>query len=332
MRDLQIAVLGAGVVGVNTALRIQEEFPSAKITLIDDKFNETTLSYGPAGVFRPAQHFGGIPTDRAKAMIRTSFKYYEQLLNVPDSGVTKLAGYIFSDTHENNVKNDFLQGLVPRYRPATLEERQTDSSKLWKHGSYFETMRTQCTLFIPWALNKYKQRGGTTRQKHITNLNELQNEYDVVFNCTGLNAKYLCDDPFVVPIRGQLIKVYAPQLKYFYYNDYDTYIFPLGNGTVCLGGCRNYDSFNTQVDRFDSMSIIERCSEIVPSLKDANVLSEWVGLRPHRNVIRLEAENLGKLKVIHNYGHCGYGITTAPGTADHVVNLFKNSHSTKSKL
>lgn len=66
MRDLEIAVLGAGVVGVNTALRIQEEFPSAKITLIDDKFDETTLSYGPAGIFRPSSDFGGIAPERAK--------------------------------------------------------------------------------------------------------------------------------------------------------------------------------------------------------------------------------------------------------------------------
>lgn len=66
MGDMKIAVLGAGVVGVNTALRIQEEFPSAKITLIDDKFDRTTLSYGPAGLFRPSPNFGGMPAEVTK--------------------------------------------------------------------------------------------------------------------------------------------------------------------------------------------------------------------------------------------------------------------------
>lgn len=93
------------------------------------------------------------------------------------------------------------------------------------------------------------------------------------------------------------LQVYAPQIKQFYYNDFNTYIFPLENGMVTLGGCRNYDDYNLEVDEFDTQSIIKRCSDIVSSLKGAKILSQWVGLRPHRNVIRLEIENLGKLKV-----------------------------------
>lgn len=42
----------------------------------------------------------------------------------------------------------------------------------------------------------------------VSNLSELENDYDVVFNCTGMGSKYLCDDRHMVPIRGQLIKVY----------------------------------------------------------------------------------------------------------------------------
>lgn len=66
MGDLKVAVLGAGVVGVNTVLQLQEQFPSANITLIDDKFNNETLSYGPAGIFRPGTQFGGLPTDTVR--------------------------------------------------------------------------------------------------------------------------------------------------------------------------------------------------------------------------------------------------------------------------
>ncbi|XP_065208091.1 D-aspartate oxidase-like [Planococcus citri] len=331
MRNLEIAVLGAGVVGVNTALRIQEEFPSAKVTLIHDKFYGTALSYGPPGIFYPSSDFGGFDRDLAKNIVRTSFKYYQQLLNIPKSGVTEIRGYLFSDTNESNVRSDLMESIVPCYRPTTEEERQLNS-KSWKYGSYFETIRTQCTLFIPWALKKFKQNGGVTLKKHITNFSELETEYDVVFNCTGLNAKYLCNDPFIVPIRGQLMHVYAPQIKNFYFNDSNTYIFPLGNGKVCMGGSRDYGSYETEVNHFDTLSIIKRCSEIVPSLKEPTILTQWVGLRPHRNIVRLEVENLGKLKIVHNYGHGGSGITTAPGSADHVVDLFKHSHSSKSKL
>jgi hypothetical protein len=47
----------------------------------------------------------------------------------------------------------------------------------------------------------------------------------------------------------------------------------------------------------DSAAIKERCFKLIPSLQKARVLQECVGLRPHRSVVRVEAEVLGKLKV-----------------------------------
>jgi len=59
---MHIGVLGAGIIGVNSALQIQNEFNNAKITLIADKFNNETLSAGAAGIFRPGTNFRG-PTE-----------------------------------------------------------------------------------------------------------------------------------------------------------------------------------------------------------------------------------------------------------------------------
>lgn len=54
---MHIGILGAGIVGFNTALRVQQELPNAEVTLIADKFVEDTTSYGAAGLFRPGSHF-----------------------------------------------------------------------------------------------------------------------------------------------------------------------------------------------------------------------------------------------------------------------------------
>jgi D-aspartate oxidase len=56
---MKIGVLGAGVIGLNTALRLQTEFPSGSITLLADRFEEETLSHGAAGIFRPGTAFAG---------------------------------------------------------------------------------------------------------------------------------------------------------------------------------------------------------------------------------------------------------------------------------
>lgn len=59
MSDLNIAVVGAGVVGVTTALELKKQFRNAKIAIIADKFYEDTTSYVAAGLFRPGTSFTG---------------------------------------------------------------------------------------------------------------------------------------------------------------------------------------------------------------------------------------------------------------------------------
>ena len=50
-----IVVLGAGVVGLSTAINIQKVIPNAKVTVIADKFDEDTTTYGSGGLFVPSQ-------------------------------------------------------------------------------------------------------------------------------------------------------------------------------------------------------------------------------------------------------------------------------------
>lgn len=106
--------------------------------------------------------------------------------------------------------------------------------------------------------------------------------------------------------------------------------------TTTKGGTRSYESYNLQIDKYDSLSIRERCESLLPSLSKASVVREAVGLRPYRSCVRVELEILTdfeskSLRVIHNYGHGGYGVTSAPGTAAYAVSLFMNSQS-RSKL
>lgn len=49
----KIAVIGAGVVGLSTAVCLQKEFPSSNVTIIADKVCDDTLSAGAGGLYRP---------------------------------------------------------------------------------------------------------------------------------------------------------------------------------------------------------------------------------------------------------------------------------------
>lgn len=50
---VRIAVIGAGVIGLSTAVNIQRLIPNAKVTIIADKFGTETTSNGAGGYFRP---------------------------------------------------------------------------------------------------------------------------------------------------------------------------------------------------------------------------------------------------------------------------------------
>jgi len=60
---MHFGVLGSGIIGLTTALELQKEFPTARVSVIADRFNEDTVSYVAAGIFRPGTSFMG-PTQK----------------------------------------------------------------------------------------------------------------------------------------------------------------------------------------------------------------------------------------------------------------------------
>ena len=102
-----------------------------------------------------------------------------------------------------------------------------------------------------------------------------------------------------------------------------------------------------EVSPHDSERIWSRACQTFPNISRAKILEEVVGLRPHRHQIflyfvqvrnrggiirvfgrfepRVEVEEVSsRLSVVHNYGHCGYGVLSAPGTSQQAISLINN--------
>lgn len=62
MAALNIAVLGAGVVGLTTAIELKKQIRDVAVDVIAEKFNRDTTSFVAAGLFRPGTSFSG-PTE-----------------------------------------------------------------------------------------------------------------------------------------------------------------------------------------------------------------------------------------------------------------------------
>ncbi|XP_020631851.1 D-amino-acid oxidase-like isoform X1 [Orbicella faveolata] len=207
-----------------------------------------------------------------------------------------------------------------------------------RFGYSFRTLFFNGKQYNPWLLERFQRLGGSVVKKTIHSLDELAGLYDVVVNCSGMRARELVNDLSMDPVRGQVLRVYAPWIKEAYFKgdkhlakqERYCYILPQANGEVVLGGTGYHNNFDTKVSADDTRHILEVTSKLIPSLKRAPVLEAWVGLRPGRPCTRIEKEvmkfkdKLGRersLKVVHNYGHGGSGLTVHWGCAADTADL-----------
>ncbi|XP_043229827.1 D-aspartate oxidase-like [Amphibalanus amphitrite] len=258
----------------------------------------------------------------SREIIDDSWRYYRELLaseNAVAAGICELSGYFFTKDGPEKVSNAHLARLCADYRPATERELRLCPGG-WTNGVFCTTLLADDTYHLGWLTERFKEAGGTIIEAEVRDLRELAG-YDIVANCSGLGAKRLLNDRRLVPLRGQVYKVKAPWIKTFLYCGEDTYVIP-GVDHVTLGGSRRFAATSLDIDKYESKAIWERCTRYVPSLRRAQIVEEWVGLRPHRDPVRIEKERLDTgLTVVHCYGHGGYGVMTAPGSAALVSRL-----------
>ena len=75
----QLLVLGGGIVGLNTALRLQKDFPQAEVTIMAADWGENTVSGVAAGFFRATPSIRGPTPDIAQQWTRESWAHYQHL-------------------------------------------------------------------------------------------------------------------------------------------------------------------------------------------------------------------------------------------------------------
>lgn len=326
MKRIWVVVVGAGVVGFSTAVCIAETLPFCSVTLVADRFSPDTTSDGAAGILFAAE-FPDIPLERQKRWFKDSFDHLlaiAQSQQSPEAGVMLSSGWqIFKEVPAN--PTPFWSDYVIGFRVMTDGELKRFPDH--KFGQAFTTIKCECSSYLPWLEKRFRKAGGQVEQRKVNSLQELSTSFDLIVNCSGLGSKTLVGDSQVYPVRGQVLKVEAPWLQHFIRDgDGKTYIYP-GIRSVTVGGTRQEGDWRLQVDRGDRESILERCSKLEPSLSRARVHSEWVGLRPSRRNPRVEKEMVQlqgrRVPVVHNYGHGGWGVTLAWGTAVESLGLVR---------
>lgn len=330
--SLKVAVIGAGIVGVSSAIQIAEKYKNnVNVTIVTDSITPNTTGDGSAGLWT-AYFIIGPANDREKLCEwgQASFTEYHRLWKsglCEESGLMLLPFLNLSGQPEP--MDAFSKNIVYGYTalsPNEISKFSHELGKDYKSGSRSIGFACEVKRYLPFLMERFKNIGGTIIRQHVESFDDLCEDYDVIINCTGVNAANLTNDPEIIPIRGQSVRVEAPWFFHCVIDDTRSGFIAPNIESVFLGGTAQYGNYDQTIDPLDSEKIIDGCQTICKSLKNAKLLWEWTGLRPGRNSIRLEYElyesaNGKNVPVIHNYGHGGSGITLAWGCGYDVAKL-----------
>ncbi|KAK7115477.1 D-aspartate oxidase-like [Littorina saxatilis] len=328
---VRVAIIGAGIVGLTSAVNVQKSIPGAKVTIIADKFDKDTTSAGAGGLYRPtAALVKGVPPETVREWVQDTWDYYTSLAMSPEAGETGqtlVPGYMLSD-NQSAVQNQLFESIVFNFKLLTPDDLKR--LKLpFKYGCSFVTVITQPQKFMPWLMRKFKEQGGTVEFRTVGKLDELAGAYDIVINCSALGSRQLVQDHSMYAVKGQLVHVKAPWVKTFLYCDdkkTPTYFIP-HDDCIIVGGTREEGNYSIDIVPEVQEDILRRAGEILPQIKGGRVVGSWAGIRPSRDPLRLEKELLTiggkKLRVVHNYGHGANGVTLSWGTSLRAARMAK---------
>lgn len=309
-----IAVLGAGVSGLTTAVLLAEK--GFDVQIITKSLPNKTTSAVAAAIWFPYEAY---PEDKVNRWSYASFRAFEKLSGIKQSGVSFIPFTAYLDTHEPPW---WLESLPESH----VLDNQVKSPVDPEHRGYrLNVPLIETPIYLDYLLHRFKNAGGHLIQKEIIHLGELNN-MQLTINCTGLGAKNLFQDELLFPIQGQIVKVEIdPEIEGFateYFlgeqGDEIAYIIPRRDCTILGGSVKKHQS-SEKHDEELTKRIIHYCAQFQPRVQNLSIQESVVGLRPGRTKIRVEKDP--HLPVIHNYGHGGAGFTVSWGCAQEVLNL-----------
>jgi len=302
---MEVTVVGAGVIGLSTALALEQR--GHRVRIVAAATGAQVTSWIAGAVWFPYR--AGPPAKVATWAAHTRGWLEDLARTTPAAGVDLLTGY------------EITPDDAPPWWRAACEIRWVPAPVHGTPGAWkFLAPRCEPALFVPWLAGQLR---ATIEHRAV---NDLASERgDVVINCTGLGAKALCNDAAMQPIQGQIL-ICAPggvDLQITITDDRDPeqifYVIPRRDELVVGGIARAWPSTDQPpVDDAITQRILRQAADL--GLPLGEVRRIHTGLRPFRAEVRLERDPLDH-RIIHNYGHGGAGFTLARGCAEDVAAL-----------
>jgi D-amino-acid oxidase len=308
------AVVGAGVIGLTTAVQLAEAGWNVQVLTKDPPTGTTSAAAG--AMWGP---YLVEPRRRVHDWATHSLRVFTGLAQIPRTGVRLVPGTEAARTITE----------PPEFLTMLDDVHLADHAQLppgFVIGWHYTVPLIDMDLYLPYLQDRLSSAGGTIRQHTITDLAEAAADVPVVINATGLGARDLTGDTSLTPIRGQLVVMDNPGITEFFTEDTGwspdlLHIYPHGDRLI-LGGVAQENSWDLRPDQETAQAIINRCASIDPRIAGIPITGHRVGLRPTRPAIRCEADTtITGYRLLHNYGHGGAGVSLSWGCASEIAAL-----------
>jgi D-amino-acid oxidase len=316
-----VVVVGAGVVGLTCAVRMLEA--GARVTVVAAEEPARTVSAMAAAVWYPTR------TDYDARVLDWARRTFDELAAQAVHGVS---GVVMRPTRmllrTASPQKPWWATAVRDFRVARPSEVSAPFAGEWQ----FTVPTVEMRPYLDWLMQRVTGGGGVLLRRRVERLSDVAHLARVVVNATGLAAGGLAADPSVHPARGHLVIVSNLGLRTSVRDEDNpaglTYVHPRRRDVV-LGGTFEPGASDCAPSDSIRRAIVERCTALVPELRGARVLEHLVGLRPARHGgVRLGLDPVdlpNGVRLIHDYGHGGAGVTLGWGCADEVVKLARSA-------
>ncbi|CAI5757586.1 unnamed protein product [Candida verbasci] len=351
-----IVVLGAGVIGLTTALELKIWNPKLDITIVG-QFLPGDLDPTYTSPYAGANHhsFASEQDKVLQEIDKVAYKKFLQLAkNDPiRSGIWSIDNVSYFTDYEVTSKKGNFKKMIPWFRDFVEDFKILDKSEIPFNDISFGTKYKGVVISVPTYLNYLVQQNKEVGNKifkiqPVKNIEKARSLHssgkkaDYVINATGLNATKIAgveDKKLTFPVRGQVILVKNNAKVQLNVEGFPgspnemLYMMPRREGGTIIGGCFLPNDTNTKEDKEFTKRIIRRAIKYAPELIDPKFKKNpselviervQVGFRPFReDEVRVEKDKK-KPWLIHNYGAGGGGYQSSFGLGKQVVNILSN--------
>lgn len=345
-----VVIIGAGVIGLTTALTLKKENQHYDITVAAAHLpGDLNIRYTSPFAGANWQSFAG---DDKEIQQIDGLGYHEfiKLADIAASGVWKKKNTSYYTQKAWDEANGDPAAFTNWY-DKIANGRVLDKQELIPdtvYGTEFDGLVISVPIYLSYLVQQCLAAGVVFKRiSPINNIEEGRNIHHtgkkatLLINCAGLGCARLhgLNDPKrTFAVKGQVVLVsnnidHVICVEGAKHPNEMLYAFPRKEGGTIIGGCFLVDQWSSKEDKQITQRILARAVRHIPLLIDSSlgnpdhlhVVNVNVGLRPFREGgPRIERDDK-RPWLIHAYGAGGGGYQGSYGFAKKVAELARNS-------